>query len=103
MTAGCGNPFGPDTKTYRGTYLTAFEVNGFLSCGESESWWVVDRSGQLHSQLPPYDAHGRRTAYVEVRGFRRGPGEYGHMGASRYEFVITEVITVDADTSGKCH
>ena len=98
----CGDLFGPQVNLYRGKYFSAFEASGFTSCGRSDSWWVVDRSGQLGSRLPPYDQNGATAAYLEVRGYRRGPGKFGHMGASQYEFVIEQVITVDADTTGKC-
>jgi hypothetical protein len=99
----CSSASGPKEGTFRGVYLTAFEVSSFRPCGGAQYWWLRDASGTLGSQLPPNTPPGYEiSAYLQVRGRRSKAGTYGHMAAYRYEIVVQEVLEVTADTTGKC-
>jgi hypothetical protein len=89
--------------TFRGTFVSAFEVSAFRQCGSSTSWWLTDHSHSVHSQLPPAGPPDFATrGYLKVRGLRSSKGSYGHLGAYPYEISVTEVLEASADTTGKC-
>jgi hypothetical protein len=94
---------GVERGTFRGTYVSAFEASSFVPCGGSNSWWLEDASGTLHSQLPPFDSLSfSRAAYIVVAGRRSSKGQFGHLGSYDYALTVTSVVSVSPDTSGAC-
>jgi hypothetical protein len=72
----------------RGRYQVGFEVSSFQPEGMSERWWTTF-SRALASQVEALTESARGTAVeVEFAGIVSEPGEYGHMGMYRREFIV---------------
>jgi len=97
----CGLVTGP-REEYRGIYVTGFEASAFRQCGRRDYWWLSGELAPIFAVMSPADPASSRAAYARVRGRRSAPGSYGHLGASRYELVVSEVLEASGDTLGKC-
>lgn len=76
--------------TFGGYHLNAFEAYVFRPCGNPESGWLEgDEDGTLAG----------RSTWVRFKGYRVGPGRFGHVGGSEYLYVMEEVLAVSPDSS----
>jgi len=99
----CDRTTGPIEGDFRGIYFVGWEASVFRGCFAREGWWMSGELGPIFDALPPESQPPwEAAAYVHVRGTRSKRGEYGHLGAYRYELVVDEVLEVSADTAGKC-
>ena len=122
-TARCDpRPLRRITGEFRGFYAREFEGSEFRPCW-SDAWFVTGDALMIlpldqrrawvtlaeHARgkvtLPdvPRDRFGRQRYYVRWRGTVVGPGAYGHMGASPFEFVVDTVLEVRAPRKGDCY
>jgi hypothetical protein len=108
------------TGTFRGHYTPGFEASTFVPC-PSDEWflpsdslgaepflhraWVTWPPGAARGPQwrdAPRDSFGNPHYYVQWRGTVVGPGSYGHMGASPFEFRVDSVLTVQPTRRGDC-
>jgi hypothetical protein len=101
---GCDLPTGPVTGNFRGIYIAGWEASSFRACSHSDYWWMSGEIGPIFDAVPrnPETLQTATAAYVHVRGRRSKRGSYGHLGAFRYELVVSEVLDVSADTLRQC-
>jgi hypothetical protein len=76
-----------------GFLLFAFEASSFLPCGDEEAWWVV-ATDELMRRYAALELPSGHSAYARLRGERSDRGHYGHLGAYRYEFEVTETVSL---------
>jgi hypothetical protein len=83
-----------------GFYASGFESSGFRSCdGTLRMWTGGSDLGKRYSEI----AENRgEEVYVELYGTLRGPGRYGHLGASKYMFTVHEVETIRVPRLDDC-
>ncbi|HET7551681.1 MAG TPA: hypothetical protein VFK04_10325 [Gemmatimonadaceae bacterium] len=111
-TAGCDHrPVRRVTGVFRGHYRSGFESSEFVPCaadawfisGDSldsyrtdarRAWatWRPDAGKELKWPDVPLDDNGNPRYYVRWRGTVVGPGHYGHMGVSPFEFLVDTVL-----------
>jgi hypothetical protein len=106
--------------TFSGHYSNGFEESGFVPC-PADSWvipadsldpgrgpaWVDWRPGHSNRAglvwpAVPGGIGGVRRYFVTWRGTVVGPGHFGHMGASPFEFLVDSVIGVSPPAAGDC-
>jgi hypothetical protein len=110
------------TSVFRGHYSMGLEESTFVPC-PSDAWFLPGDS--LH--VFPYDARrawatwsdraraslqwpkeaptntvGSLRFYVRWRGTVVGPGHYGHMGVSPFEFLVDSVVEVRVPRALDC-
>lgn len=110
------------TGTFRGHYTPGFESSEFVPC-PADAWFLP--SDSLH--LYPYDArdawvelsdsalrggmvwpdvprdpYGNPRNYAQLRGTIHGPGFYGHLGVSVFEFVVDSILVIREPATGDC-
>jgi hypothetical protein len=108
------------TRTFRGYYTPGFESSAFVPCPrdawflpsdslDSEpymrhAWvtWPPDLLREIQWPDAPRDSFGNRQYFVEWHGTVTGPGNYGHMGVSVFEFRVDSVRTLRAARRGDC-
>jgi hypothetical protein len=94
--SGCDN----EVET-AGLLTFGFETSSLVPCGHQDAWWVVasDELMQRYAalQIPP-----GQSAYARLRGDRSDRGQYGHLGAYRYELEVTQVITLRPVQAADC-
>jgi hypothetical protein len=78
-----------------------FEVSSFLPCGSQEAWWVV-ATNELSQQYGALNIPPGQSAFSRLRGQRSGRGHYGHLSFYRYEFEVTEVVTLRPAQPADC-
>jgi hypothetical protein len=90
--------------TFTGHYSLGFEQSRFTPCGGGPSSWVVLSDRSQRARFPPDTtaADGYAEYFVRWRGRQLGPGQYGHMGISEYELLVTEVIEARAPRARDC-
>lgn len=107
---------------FRGHYSSGYEASEFVPCPE-DAWFIPGDS--LHTypfdnrrawatwtkrargpiRWPagaPRDAFGYSRYYVHWRGTVVGPGHYGHMGISAFEFFVDSVLEVRVPAARDC-
>jgi hypothetical protein len=112
------------TATFRGHYTTALETSSFVPCpadgwlvpGDSlgtdpvhgRAWVIWPASGvkglkgvTKWPDMPPGWVGGPQY-YVQWHGTLVGPGAYGHMGMSAFEFRPDSVLFVHAARDNDC-
>ena len=120
-----GGCFEPDSTSrageFRGHYSFGFEESSFVPCRDSTlgpdgvllpgehlfepSAWVSFSEAARRQQLnwPEVgDSHDYPRYYVVWRGTLTGPGMYGHMGVSDFEFVVDSVLDVRLPRRDDC-
>jgi hypothetical protein len=108
LVTACGQLTGPQSRTFRGQFVWAFEASAFTPCGGTEAWWVSFASEavaqEVSARVPwPIELGAPvQPVYVEWRAERSGRGEYGHMGAYGREIRVTEVLEVRTWTPESC-
>ena len=122
-TTGCDpRPLRRVEGTFRGYYTPGFESSEFVPCA-SDAWFLPGDSLRVkpyderrawarlqRASLPvnfvwprvSRDKYGNPRYYVEWRGTVVGPGHYGHMGVSPFEFHVDRVLTLRAPRRGDC-
>jgi hypothetical protein len=123
-TAGCDpRPVRRITRIFRGHFTAGFEESEFIPC-PSDAWfirgdslevypynarraWATWPGSDMTKTVPhwpdvPIDKYFSRRYYVRWRGTVIGPGNYGHLGVSAFEFKIDSVLQVRAPTSRDC-
>lgn len=87
---GCGESLiqSVETGTFAGQHQSGFEFYGFRPCGHTAWSWLEG------------DVPGNGGAWVRFEGLRYGPGQFGHLGASEYIFVIEKVLETNVDSTG---
>lgn len=105
---------------FRGHFASGLETSVFVPC-PADTWllasdsvgtgpigpraWVAWPPGawQAVKKLEaPRDGFGNRRYYVQWRGTVIGPGGYGHMGMSPFEFRVDTVFVVRPAQSSDC-
>jgi hypothetical protein len=120
--AGCdARPLRRVTGTFRGHYTPGFESSEFVPCA-ADAWFVPGDSlgtypydgrrawatwpkgvGQgIKWPDAPRDSYGNPRYYVRWRGTIVGPGRYGHMGVSPFEFVVDTVFELRPPRKRDC-
>jgi len=99
------------TGVFRGHYTSGFEASEFIPCA-ADGWfipgdsldtypfnarraWVTWPAAVGESVKWPdaaRDRYGNSRYYVKWRGTVVGPGRYGHMGVSTFEFQVDTVL-----------
>jgi len=121
-SAGCDlRPLRHVTGIFRGHYTPGFESSKFVPC-TADAWFIPSDSLGIYpydakrawatwrSAVPqklkwpraPRDDYGNPTYYVRWRGTVVGPGNYGHMGVSPFEFVVDSVLELRAPGKEDC-
>ena len=122
-TAGCDSrPLRRITGEFRGHYVGGFEASEFRPCPK-DAWFVPDDSLDLYPfdnrrawatwsdragqsvrwpRGAPEDPDGNPRYYVRWRGTVVGPGHYGHMGISAFEFFVDSVLEVRVPAALDC-
>jgi hypothetical protein len=121
-TAGCDRrPVRRTVGVFRGHYTPGFESSEFVPC-ESDGWFIPGDSLDLYpfnarrawATWPPgvgrdlkwpdapRDSYRNSRYYVRWRGTVVGPGRYGHMGVSAFEFVVDSVLELRAPRKRDC-
>lgn len=109
------------TGTFRGHYTVGFEASAFVPCA-SDAWvlpsdslgdepylhrawvtWPPAAARQVHWPDAPRDRFGSPRYYVKWRGTVTGPGNYGHLGVSPFEFRVDSVLIVRPPQPADCH
>ena len=111
------------TATFRGHHTAALETSAFVPCPK-DAWlvpgdslgvnpvsgraWVIWPAGGVKGvkgvkwpDVPP-GGFGARQYYVQWHGTLIGPGVYGHMGMSPFEFRPDSVLVVRAAQGEDC-
>jgi len=106
---------------FRGHYTPGFESSKFVPCA-ADAWFIPADSLDAYSYdarrawatLPkglgerlawpdaPRDSHGNPRYYVRWRGTVVGPGSFGHMGVSPFEFFVDSVLELRAPAAKDC-
>lgn len=109
------------TGVFSGHYTPGFESSRFVPC-PADAWfipsdsldtyrydarrawatWRNAKNQELKWPDAPRDDYGNETYYVRWRGTVVGPGSYGHMGVSPFEFFVDSVITLRAPAKNDC-
>lgn len=123
-TAGCDRrPIRKLSGIFGGHYTPGFESSEFIPCA-SDGWFLLSDSLDTYSydarrawvtwppSAPtdslltwpevPADAWGNPRYYVRWRGTVVGPGRYGHMGVSPFEFMVDSVLEVSVPARNDC-
>jgi hypothetical protein len=121
-SAGCDTrPIRHLSGTFRGHYSAGFEQSEFIPC-PAEAWFTLGDSLHLYRfdnrrawvEWSPSAADGVRWPrvkagkdgyphyYVRCRGSIVGPGRYGHMGVSAFQFRVDSVLELRAPTERDC-
>lgn len=86
-----GEPSQPALRTFRGRYLSGFEVSSFQPEAINERWWVSFRDHSSGEVRKLVEAARAIPIEVEFSGELSTRGEYGHMGLYHREFVVHEI------------
>lgn len=104
---------------FSGYYTRGFETSEFVPC-PSDNWapsdsrgtpydwpaWVVwtERSLTRTVTWPPVERDRNRNPryFVRWQGTVDGPGRYGHMGVSSFQFQVDELLEVRAPSATDC-
>ena len=121
-TAGCDHrPVRRVAGTFRGHYTSGFESSEFVPC-PADAWfipgdllgvyafdarraWATWPNGVgkgLKWPDAPRDRYGNSRYYVRWRVTIIGPGHYGHMGVSPFEFVVDTVFELRSPGRQDC-
>lgn len=106
------------TGTFRGFYDTGFELSSFRPCtplpdlsgtgyglSDPDAWVEFSEAARAGLNLSARDGRevpGGVRFHVVWVGTLRGPGGYGHLGASAYEFVVEDVIEIRRPSPEDC-
>ncbi len=87
-----------------GTYYVGFESSYFTPAAapkdSDERWWIeFSEFGRGKEMLKGRE---NKTLLVCVKGVRSAPGRFGHMGGSRYLFLVSEVLAVGTKAVSAC-
>jgi hypothetical protein len=106
---------------FQGHYTPGFESSDFVPCS-ADGWFIPGDSLEAYKydarrawvtwpqsvgdgvKWPdaPRDSYGNPRYYVRWRGTVVGPGHYGHMGVSPFEFVVDAVLELRPPTAKDC-
>lgn len=121
-TVGCDHrPVRRVTRVFRGYYTSGFESSEFVPCA-ADAWfipgdsldsyrmdarraWATWRPGVANEvKWPevPLDDDSYPRYFVRWRGTVVGPGHYGHLGGSPFEFLVDTVLEVRAPGPHDC-
>lgn len=121
-TTGCDRrPVRRVAGVFRGHYTPGFESSEFIPCA-ADGWFIPGDSLDLYPfnarrawatwppgvgrnlEWPdaPRDRYGNSRYYVRWRGTVVGPGRYGHMGVSPFEFVVDTVLELRPPAQKDC-
>jgi hypothetical protein len=110
------------TGVFRGHYTPGFESSEFIPCS-ADAWFIPGDSldsypmklmrrawarwptrADLKIAWPdaPRDSYGNPRYYVRWRGTVEGPGNYGHMGVSAFDFRVESVLELRAARPDDC-
>jgi len=112
----CADPTSNGTigfRDFRGRYVSGFESSGFQPCGaraDAAWWWTEFTETGFSSQLDSafkanIDVTNPRCGsdlYLEVRGFVRSGGGFGHLNASERQLMVLAVRRVSAWSTAAC-
>jgi hypothetical protein len=121
-TAGCDpRPVRRVSGVFRGHYTPGFESSEFVPCPTSawflpadsldgypydahRAWveWSIGFMREVSWPTAPRDTYGNSRYYVRWRGTVLGPGRYGHLGVSAFEFRVDSVFEVRAPRRRDC-
>ncbi len=124
LSAGCDSrPVRRVTGVFRGHFSSGFEESRFIPCSR-DAWFIPEDSldvypydarrawvswssgytGPVPLKWPdvPNDDAGNPRYYVRWSGTVVGPGLYGHLGVSPFEFFVERVLEVRAPSARDC-
>ncbi len=90
-------------EAVKGHYVSSFERSDFMPCGSDEHWWLHGNVSSKIRYALQQEADAWRSkvpVYIEISGTKSEAGNWGHLGAYRYEFKVTHLL--NASLSGKC-
>lgn len=108
--------------TFRGHYTPGFESSQFVPC-PADAWFLPSDSLELYpydagdawvelsdSVAPremvwpaaPLDSYGNPRYYAQLRGTINGPGHFGHLGVSVFEFLVDSILVLREPTGDDC-
>jgi len=87
---------------YTGFYSQGFEGSGFTPCGTRGGSVTGKGTVRLAAFHQAHGVEEYHSVFARVRATRRGPGRFGHLGASEYEFDIQRVLEVRLMTKADC-
>ena len=123
-TSGCDpRPVRRVVGIFRGHYTPGFESSEFVPC-PSDAWFLPGDSLDIYPfdarrawatwprhyrtdiqvRWPdaPRDAWGNPRYFIRWRGTVVGPGRYGHLGVSLFEFRVDSILEVRIPAQGDC-
>jgi len=105
---------------YRGRYTGGFEESDFAPCAQ-DAWFLPSDSlnvypfdaGRAWAEFAkgtsikrvrkvPHNSWGSAIYYVRWRGTVTGPGHYGHMGVSAFQFQVDSILEMRAPRRSDC-
>lgn len=96
-------PDGDASTLYRGRYVYGFETSSFTKCGSAENWWVSYPSEDVSKALRGVKTEKQyQPIYLEAKGSVSGAGHYGHLGAYKREFTVSEVVKIQKEIPSDC-
>ena len=122
--AGCDlRPVRRMSGDFSGHYVGGFEASEFRPC-EGDGWFTSSDSLELYpfdnrrawvtwseraskgvrwpQGAPPRDSDGNPRYFVRWRGTVVGPGRYGHMGISAFEFLVDSLLEIRVPSATDC-
>ena len=121
QTLGCDTrPVRHLRGVFRGHYTGGFEESKFVPCPQ-DAWFLPGDSLDVYrydarmawAEIPgatsinwpekvPHNSWGSALFYVRWRGAVTGPGRYGHMGVSAFEFRVDSILEIRAPRRNDC-
>lgn len=71
-----------------GVLSIGFERSCFIQAGSAEEWWFGSLGGEKWSDLRPGQPNPFDRARIRATGYLSSPGQYGHLGAYRRDFLV---------------
>lgn len=101
------------TGTFRGHYISGFEVSSFVQCGAKsnpEYWWTEFAPNATHPTLDSARAVESRSnamttsthLFLEVHATLSRRGQYGHLGMATRQLTVLAVRQAAPWTDSSC-
>ena len=120
---GCDpRPLRTEHRVFTGLYTPGFESSSFVPCAndnwmlpsDSLAWlpfkphaWVTwgdhhKVDGVSFPNGAKLDSYGNPTYFMRWRGTMKGPGSYGHMGVSQFDFAVDSILAIALEAPAGC-
>ena len=120
---GCDpRPLRSERRVFTGLYTPGFESSDFLPCANDT--WILSSDSLTWLPFKPHawvtwgdyrkvdgvsfpsgamrDSYGNPTYFMCWRGIMKGPGSYGHMGVSQFDFAVDSILAIAIEAPAGC-